>query len=202
MTRNIFLLAIAMALSACASTPRTGNSIVGVRVQLPPTMQWVEVTDKSAGDQYIHEWIPRGSTVDGAKWIISVQRLDLHRDFSSKGYIKAVFSLARNECTDVIYGELQKIMVKGHATYAGRFMYAQQKGKDYGTFTDQRVATQDRAVFVVTSELHVPKSSKAGVLAFGKNQLPEIKAFMKRQKESENLVRNAVIFCFAGGAGC
>lgn len=127
------------------------------------------------------------------------QKFLLGSSVSAESFIKRMFSLARNACTDILYNGPEKMISEGHETYVGRFMCAQQKGKSYGTFTDQRVVTQGNEVYVVTSELRLPSSIKAGVLSFPKDQFNEMKPFLERQEVSARLVRSVQVCTAVGG---
>lgn len=200
--KNVFPAAfLAVALAACA-TSSSGTPITSVRINLPDTNKWSRITDKSDGNQYIREWVPEGSTGDDTKWIIVEQKFVLRSAVSAEKFIKTMFALARKACSDILYNGPEELDASGHETYVGRFMCAQQQGKNYGTFTDQRVATQGKEVYVVTSELRVPASYKAGVLSFQKERFDEMRPFMERQASSAKFVRDSVRICTAAMPDC
>lgn len=190
--RKLISLALGTALlTGCVSTTPT-TQVTNVAVELPKSKQWSVETDQADSTQYIKEWVPEGDNPLSAKWIITEQKLVLSSTTSADSFQRDMFALAKQSCSDVLYNGPQEIEDKGHKTSVGRIMCAAQNGKPYGTFTDQRVVVNGQTVYVVTSELRIPASEKAGVLAFGKDQLEEMKAFMSMQGESSKLVRESV----------
>lgn len=194
------VVVLAAVLAGCAITP-TANPITAIKVALPETSKWTQITNKSDAGQYIREWVPEGSTAENTKWIIVDQKFLLGSSVSAESFIKRIFSLARSACTDILYNGPERIISEGHETYVGRFMCAQQKGKSCGTFTDQRVIAQGNEVYVVTSELRLPSSIKSGMLSFPKDQFNEMKPFLERQEASAKLVRSVKV-CTAAVGGC
>jgi len=192
MNRVIPVVFLAAVLAGCATTP-PANPITSIKVVLPEANKWTQITNKSEAGQYIREWVPEASTGENTKWIVIEQKFVLGSSVSAESYIKRIFSLARGACSDILYNGPEKMYTNGHETYVGRFMCAQQKGKSYGTFTDQRVVAQGKEVFVVTSELRLPASTKAGILSFAKDQSNEMKPFLERQGLSAKFVRSVKI---------
>ena len=182
------------------STASTANSITSIKIYLPERYKWNQITNKSDGNQYIREWVPEGSTGSDTKWIIVEQKFVLDSPISAEEFITTIFALARNACSDILYNGPEKIDVNGHETYVGRFMCAEQKGMGYGTFTDQRVIVQGSEVYVITSELHIPSSPKAGILSFQKDQ--EVQTFMDMQELSANFVRDSIRVCTTETVDC
>lgn len=201
MKRTLPITIVTILLIGCSTIP-PANPITSISVKLPDTNKWFEITNSSKGNQYIHEYVPAGSTADHTKWIIVEQKLILDTPMSAERYIDTIFTLAKGECTDILYNGPEEAKISNHDSYVGRFMCAEQKGKSYGSFTDQRVITQGNTAYVVTSELRVPISPKANVLIFSKDQLGELTAFMKRQSVSASFVRNAVNICISGQTKC
>ncbi|PSU26130.1 hypothetical protein C9I99_26855 [Photobacterium lutimaris] len=200
MNKVVSILSLSLILGACASTsPKT--EVTGISVKLPQD-NWVQVTNKEETDQYIKEWVPNGKTPFDTNWIITEQKLPIQSKTSAENFQKSMFSLAKQSCTDVLYNGPQEINVNDHLTSVGRIMCAKQNGKSYGTFTDQRVVIQGLTAYVVTSELRIPASSKAGVLAFDKEQLNEMKEFMQLQGKSSSFVRKSVNVCLSDSVNC
>jgi hypothetical protein len=196
----VTILSLSLILGACASTtPKT--EITGVSVELPQD-DWIQVTNKEATGQYIKEWVPNGKTPFDTNWIITQQKLPIQSKISAEKFQKSMFSLAKQSCSDILYNGPQEINVNDHLTSVGRIMCAKQNGQSYGTFTDQRVVIQGLTAYVITSELRIPASSKAGVLAFGKDQVSEIKEFMQLQGKSSSLVRKSVNVCLNDSVNC
>ncbi|GAB6262632.1 hypothetical protein [Photobacterium sp. R1] len=187
-----FLMAMGTAfLASCASTSPS-SSVTSVNVELPHNVKWSVVSDRADNSQYIKEWVPEGESPITSKWIITEQMLTLGSKTSAESFQKQMFSLSKQSCTDVLFNGPQEIDVSGHKTSVGRIMCASQHGNPYGTFTDQRVVVDGITAYVVTSELRIPASKKAGVLAFGKDQLEEMKEFMALQGASSKFVRESV----------
>lgn len=191
----VFLTTI---LVGCATSPPE-HPITSVKAVLPETNKWTQITNKADAGQYIREWVPEGSTGENTKWIVVEQKFALESSVSAERYIKSIFSLARNACSDILYNGPERIEANGLDTYVGRFLCAQQKGKSYGTVTDQRVIAQGNEVYVVTSELRLPSSPKAGILSFPKDQFNEMKPFIERQGLSAKLVRSVKVCTTATG---
>jgi hypothetical protein len=190
--RKLISIAIGTAfLASCASTTPSTN-VVAVNVELPKNIEWSVVSDRSDNLQYIKEWVPEGENPLSATWLITEQKLTLGSKISAEAFQKQMFSLSRQSCTDVLFNGPQEININGHKTSVGRIMCATQHGKPFGTFTDQRVVVDGTSAYVVTSELRMPASQKAGVLAFGKDQLDKMKQFMELQGVSSKLVRESV----------
>lgn len=196
----VSILGLSLILGACASTT-PDTEVSGISVDLPQE-NWVQITNKETTKQYIKEWIPNGKTPFDTNWIITEQKLPLQSNISAEKFQKNMFSLVRQSCSDVLYNGPQEINVKDHLTSVGRIMCAKQKGKPYGTFTDQRVVIQGLTAYVVTSELRIPASAKAGVLAFGEDQLTEMKEFMLLQGKSSSFVRKSVNICLSDSVDC
>ena len=200
MNKVVSILSLSLILGACASTnPKT--EITGIEVELPQE-NWEQVTNREATGQYIKEWVPSGKTPFDTNWIITEQKLPLQSKISAEKFQKGMFSLARQSCSDVLYNGPQEINVNDHLTSVGRIMCAKQNSKSYGTFTDQRVVIQGLTAYVVTSELRMPASSKAGILAFGEDQVSEIKEFMELQGKSSSFVRKSVSVCLNNSVNC
>lgn len=178
------------------------NPITSVKVFLPEQYNWEQITNNFGDNQYIREWVPPGSTGSDTKWIIVEQKFVVESPVSAKEFLIIIFTLAKDACTDILYNGPEKIDVEGHETYVGRFMCAEQKGMSYGTFTDQRVAVQGNDVYIVTSELRVPSSPKAGILSFQENQQDELQTFMAMQELSANFVRDFVTICTSETVDC
>jgi hypothetical protein len=174
--------------------------LMSVTVTLPEDREWVELTNQSDGDQYLREWIPSTETIESTTWLIVEQKFLLKKKISAKKYIQIMFDLARDACTDVLYNGPDKIKSGKLTTYVGRIMCAQQKGKPYGTFTDQRVISDGFSMFVVTSELRLPSSEVAGTLA--SKEVSELQAFMNLQGISAGFVRKSVNLCPEGSSEC
>lgn len=190
--RQLISIAIGIAfLTSCVSTTPNTN-IVSINVELPKNVEWFLVSDRKDELQYIKEWVPEGENPLTARWLISEQKLTLGSSISAEAFQKQMFSLSKQECMDVLFNGPQEIDVSGHKTSVGRIMCSTQNGMPFGTFTDQRVIVDGSTVYVVTSELRIPASQKAGVLAFGKEQLEEMKEFMSLQGVSSKLVRESV----------
>jgi hypothetical protein len=190
--RKLISIAIGTAfLASCASTTPSTN-FVAVNVELPKNIEWSVVSDRSDNLQYIKEWVPEGENPLSATWLITEQKLTLGSKISAEAFQKQMFSLSRQSCTDVLFNGPQEMNINGHKTSVGRIMCATQHGKPFGTFTDQRVVVDGTSAYVVTSELRMPASQKAGVLAFGKDQLDKMKQFMELQGVSSKLVRESV----------
>jgi len=177
-----------------------GDALKSISLTLPVEREWVKITNQSDDDQYLREWIPGTETIEAATWLIVEQKFLLKKKVSAKKYIKTMFDLALEACTDVLYNGPDKIKSGKLTTYVGRIMCAQQKGKSYGTFTDQRVISDGLSVFVVTSELRLPPSEVAGTLA--SKEVSELQAFMKLQGISAGFVRRSVNLCLEGVSGC
>lgn len=190
--RNLLALAIGTAfLTSCASTSPNTN-VVGVSVELPKQLEWSVVSDRSDNTQYIKEWAPKGEDPLTAKWLITEKKLTLGSKISAEQFQKQMFVLSKQSCTDVSFRGPQEIVVKGYKTSVGRIMCAEQVGRPFGTFTEQRVIIDGSTAYVVTSELRIPKSPKAGVLVASKFKPGELKKFVSMQFASAKFVRESV----------
>ncbi len=189
MLSRISLMFLAAGLAACAITP-PAPPITSIKLMFPKSVKWTQITDKTQGDQFIREWVPEGSTGDDTKWILVEQKFDIGHPVSAKDYIESMFNLARGACAGIKYNGPKEMDAGGHDAYVGRFMCSQEKGKNYGTFTDERVIAQGNYVYVITSELHLPPSPRAGVLTFPKGHVADMMAFMGRQGLSAQFVRS------------
>ena len=176
------------------------ESPLRVQVTLPSTMEWELATNKSDDHQYLREWILKGSSFETTKWLIVEQKLILPKKVSAKNYLASIFSSAKAACSHVLFNGPEKLNLKNAESVAGRFMCAQQIGKNYGTFTDQRVITDGKAVFVITSEIRTDVTEKAGVFAFPDKEA--VSRFMQKQDISAKFVRNAISICSTDSTGC
>jgi hypothetical protein len=173
-----------------------------IHVTLPSAIEWELATDQSDDTRYLKEWIPKGSSFDTAKWLIVEQKLVLPKKVSAKNYLLTIFSGARAACSHVLFNGPEPLNLQNMEGVAGRFMCARQNGKNYGTFTDQRIIIDGQTVFVITSELRTRASERAGTLSFPEGDKDAAARFMRQQDVSAKFVRNAVGICSVGSAGC
>jgi len=192
----------AATLAAALASTAPSDPIVAAKIELPTIVEWTRITDESAGGQRIREWVPVGASAEKTDWIIVEQKLAIDASVSARTFIETSFRAARSACTDVLYNGPDRVDGDGHETWVGRIMCAQQIGKTYGTFTDQRVAVGGQHAFVVTSELRIPSSPKAGVLSFGSDQPDGVERFLARTEASADFVRKSVRFCTASTRDC
>jgi hypothetical protein len=188
-------VSIAIVATALVSQALYAADVSRVKVVLPEGTEWVAATDQSDGNQYLREWLPKGMTFDTTDWMIVEQKLLLPRKASAREYLIGVFSGAKSVCTSVKFNGPESFSADAVDSVVGRFMCAQQNGKPYGTFTDQRVIVDGKFVYVVTSELRTPPASVAGNLSFGPSQLDKMRDFMQRQALSASTVRSSVSLC-------
>ena len=117
-------------------------------------------------------------------------------------YLARIMDLAKQACVSVKFNGPDPYESEGADSYVGRFMCSQQRGKPYGTYTDQRVIAVDGFVYVVTSEIRTPPTAVAGTLAASADQVAALVKFMKKQQQSSALVRAGVTVCVKAGDGC
>lgn len=167
--------------------------VASVNIQLPVNVEWQQISDQSDDRQYLREWIPSDKTIDDTNWLIVQQKFSLENKISAKNFLKRIFSLAEEACSDVKYNGPEKIKTEKITTYWGRFMCARQNGKDYGTFTDIRTISDGKTMYVITSELRIPPTSVAGIMSFGKDvDMGVIQQFMTLQGQSSSFTRKNV----------
>jgi hypothetical protein len=189
-------------LSGCVLAP-PASPITAVQIELPSSQTWAQLTDQSDGEQYLREWVPRGFSGENAQWLISEQRLVPARPVSAKLFMEGMFERARSSCSNVLYNGPEALPDSGHTTYAGRIMCARRNGKDFGTFTELRVAADGPYVYVVVSERRTPPTPKAGVIQFEPSEGPErVKRFFAEMAASAEFVRSSVRICTAQAPGC
>jgi len=189
---NVYRLLLLLSLAVWAISSYGASPVTSVNFVFPPEHEWKKVTDQMNAGQYLREWIPVEETIETATWLIVEQKILLEKRTSAKNFLSIMMNLAGSACTDVLYNGPEKIVVNGHETYWAKTMCAQQLGKNYGTFTDQRVIVDEKWVFVVTSELRVSPSAKAGQLAFKKGEEFNFAEFMARVKASTQVARSSV----------
>ena len=174
------------------STNGFADSIKRISLELPQGPKWTQVTNQFDESHYTKEWVDEGEDPATAEWIITQQMIKLTKEPSAKSFMTLMFSLARESCTHTLYNGPEEMQLNGFETSVGRIMCAQQKGRDFGTFTDQHVVIDGIKAYVVTSELRVPKSSRAGIIKFDKDQDHKIEEFMALAEASSNFVRNSL----------
>lgn len=174
------------------STNGFADSIKRISLELPQGPNWTQVTNQIDESQYTKEWVKEGEDPATAEWIITQKMIKLTKEATAKSFMTIMFSLARKSCTHTLYNGPEEMQLNGFKTSVGRFMCAHQKGKDFGTFTDQHVVIDGIKAYVVTSELRLPKSSRAGIIKFDKEQGKKIKEFMALAETSSNFVRNSL----------
>jgi len=199
--RSLSTILAATLLTACASTPPSAP-IVSLKIDLPFSVDWTQITNQSDGRQSIREWVPAGSSGAQTDWIIVEQKLAVPESATAQKMLSTMFETARGLCTDVLYNGPERLDVEGHETWVGRTMCAQQRGNPYGTFTDQRVTISEGFAFVVTSELRVPSSPKAGVIAMSNADSSDVQKFVEKQTMSARFVRSSVRTCTAAVPEC
>lgn len=183
--RRVLSIIILMSNTAFAA------DILSISIQLPSNLDWQQITDEENETQYMREWIPAGMDISGTNWLIVEQKFTLDRKTSSKNFIENMLFISKSKCTDVKFNGPEKLKIKGLTTHWARLMCAKVKGSDYGTFTDLRVISSGKTIYVVTSELRIPPSSVAGVMSFD-NDLEKIREFMTTQSISSSFVRKNV----------
>lgn len=185
-----FISTAFIGLTLMAGSSSAADAMSQIKVTLPSAIEWELATNHSGNDQYLKEWIPKGSTFDSTKWLIVEQKIVLAKKISAKDFLLNIFSGAKAACSHVLFNGPEKLNIQNKESVAGRFMCAQQKGKSYGTFTDQRVVTDGKIVFIITSEIRTEATEKAGVFAFPNKDAAA--NFMRQQDISSKFVRNAV----------
>lgn len=183
----------ALLFTGCAVTP--AKPITSIKINLPEKTNWIQITNKSDNKQYTQEWVPRGQTGLNTHWIIVKQKFIQQAPISAEKFLHGIYYISKRSCVDTHLMRPYKINTDGHETIVGRIMCSQQIGKNYGTFTDQRVITYGTDVYTITSELRVPASKKAGTIEFSKKQSAELKRFIQQQSESAIFVRKAIELC-------
>jgi len=178
------------------------HSIKSIEVSLPESIQWKKVTDKTITRGYIREWVPKGSTGENAEWIVVEQKFTQKSSIGAMKFTAGMYAIAKKMCEDVKYLKPVSHSVKGYDSVLGWVICSRQKGLNYGTFTHQRVITDKNVVYVVTSELRMPPTKKAGMFAFQKAERHKMKPFLARVKQSKLFVQNSVGVCVADGNSC
>ena len=173
-----------------------------IEISLPESAEWKKVTDKKTARGYTREWVPKGSTGENAEWIVVEQKFVQKSPISAMEFTGGMYAIAKNMCEDVKYLKPVSNSVKGYDSVLGWVICSRQKGLNYGTFTHQRVITDKNVVYVVTSELRMPPTKKAGMFAFQKAERHKMKPFLARVKKSKLFVQNAVDVCVADGNSC
>ncbi|TGN18148.1 hypothetical protein [Leptospira idonii] len=188
-----YLLFFVLSLIGCVSSFKKHTPILAVGVDLPQSLEWQLASDKSAGGEYLKEWIPVSNNVANTEWIIVEQKFN--NTSSAHSFIQSVFALAKSQCTNILYNGPDRKDIGESESYVGRLMCAQQIGKEYGTFTEMRVLSDGLHIFVITSERRFPPTQKAGQFEFRTPE--EIIAFNKKISESALFVRNSITVCTA-----
>jgi len=194
------LIFVSTLFTGCAVIP--AKPITSIKINLPDKTMWTQITNKSDNKQYIHEWVPKGLTGLNTHWIIVKQKFVQQAAISAEKFLHGIYYISKRSCTDTHLMRPYKIKTDGHDTIVGRIICSQQIGKNYGTFTDQRVITYGNDVYTITSELRVPASKKAGTIAFSKKQSAELKRFIQQQRESAIFVRKAIDLCTVNSEAC
>ena len=194
---RLFSGMLGLALVGCAATTPVGpEEGLAIKLNLPRDMDWIQVTNLNAADHYTHAWIPRGSNPQNAEWTIREEKLTLGFSLAAAVYLRELFGEAKRQCNNVsINGPIDKPGPDYQMT-VGRYLCARRLGKNYGTSTDVRVMTQNRLVYVVTSEIRVPASNVAGALsvtAGGADQ--DIRQMLRWQEQSAMFVRRSIDIC-------
>ena len=178
------------------------HPIAAVGVDLPTSDQWTRVTDQENTGGYIREWVLKGATGKNTEWIIVEQKFVQKGPVSAMKFTKGMYFVAKKMCEDVKYLKPISKPIQGYDSVLGWVICSRQKGLNYGTFTHQRVITDQNIVYVVTSELRMPPTKKAGLFAFGKNERHKMKPFLARVKQSKLFVQNAVDICVDDAKNC
>ncbi len=69
-----------------------------VVVDLPPDIDWVQVSDQATANQHLREWIPSGTSVEDADWLIAEQRFLSPKRTTAKRFLKEMMRQARSGC--------------------------------------------------------------------------------------------------------
>ena len=186
------------ALFAHAAAP-----ITNVRVKLPAAVHWYQADQLKMNQMSFNLWLPRGMSRDDTHWAVWVTRMVLRKPVSDKAYAKHMVSHFRTvACPSAEDLGFQKVMYRGHPTYVISYLCRQEKGKDFGSVTYERVVVQGNQGYVVHGEARILPQDRRHVLPLGKNGLSPDKIFRARQKALQNMVMHGVTLCLAGGSGC
>lgn len=191
--RNRALCTSPIALLALAG-PALAESLA-VKVELPDSQQWTQVTDKVVGEAYSREWVPKGRDAVTTDWLIAQQKIPVDGKTDSMKFLENVYGLLENACTSTSHDEPEKLKIGSARAAVGRTMCAQRINEKFGSFSDQLVVVEDGFAYIVTSELRVPAMVVAGVVSFGHGKDAKAAAakFESREAESKSLVRDRVL---------
>ncbi len=189
------LLPLLLAWTSAAADDRNA----GLRFDLPPGVEWVQVEDRIPDTRGRRVWIAAGTTVDTTPWRIEEKRVDVENNTLPTDLVEQAFGSAAANCSDVKTSGPETIDTQGLATAWGRVICAHHRDKDYGSFTDHRVVVHGSVAFMLTSEVRTPPSPMAGALAFG-NDAPDRRAaeFFDRLQASDTMTKDSVRICLDG----
>lgn len=172
-------------------------------VKLPAAVHWFQADQLKMNQMYFNLWLPRGMSREDTHWAVWVTRVALRKPVSAEAYAKHLVSHFRKvACPSAEDLGFQKVMDRGHPTYVISYLCKQEKGKDFGSVTYERVAVKDNQGYVVHGEARVLPSDRGHVLPLRKDGLSPDKAFRARQKALQDMVMHGVTLCLAGGRGC
>ena len=185
---TVILSGALMVLAGCASQPKA-PPIESVEVALPDSQAWNLVVDKVGDRGFIKEWIPENTTPETTERLITLQKLPVG-NLSAKDYSQMMAQIAAIQCSDIAVNIQNPIQNSRYDTIAVRLICAQQNGKSYGTFTDQRVIMDRNSAYVITSEIRVEPTEEAGMIPF--EDKADAARFLKQANHSAKFVRDAV----------
>lgn len=193
MRNLISIVAVAILSTLIVSTSAYSQEISSLKVKLPDTFTWSQVTDESEGETYIKRWVPEGKSLEKTDWLIVEQKLIRAKKGNAKKILQKQSSLIENSCNDSTIAKSEKIQMDAVTSYATHITCGKKADTEYGFYSQQRVIVDGKNIYWVTSELRIPASEKAGKLAF--KEFEEFEVFAEKQTASLNLVRESLQVC-------
>lgn len=202
MRRIIFVTLISLFVAAYAFSAKAQPRITGIRIILPPGVNWERVSHSGASSMYVNVWVPKGLTSENSPWKIMSARMPFGRHVSARRFSQSLIGRFEQGCNNSDTVKLKKIVVSGYSSYAWTMTCADRSDKKPDAFNSFRVISGFRSIYLVRSRLYLSSSGNAGSETANKSEHGSGETLNQRKAASEKMVTSGVIVCVLGQKKC
>lgn len=199
----LLILLISSLITSCATTkkykivlPELSNE--SVKIKFPSSVVWTKIVDEKTKINHTREWVIEGTTGLNTEWILTVSKLTLPKYMDSMKFIKSVYAMSKATCTKTKFYKPKSHRIRvddanpffSYNSSVGFFICSNQIGKDYGTYTYQRIISHKKISYAITIELRTPLDKTSGKIKFASSK--KSNEFKQRVKESVDFVAKGI----------
>ncbi|MXY57740.1 MAG: hypothetical protein F4029_11150 [Gammaproteobacteria bacterium] len=178
------------AVAAIFAVLSDGAAAGEITMQMPAGIEWTGLPKETMGESYERQWIPAGSNILDAEWVIVEQRLSVAKPMTAEAVMALMRELSREGCAAVKFDGPYRIDSAIGQGVRGRTYCTHDLDSPYGTVSDLRIVVDGTVVFIVTSALRTRPHSVPGGFTFGSGA--ESEAFRERMARSADFVAESV----------